>query len=561
MLASLTIRDVVLIDRLTLCFRSGLSVLTGETGAGKSILLDALGLALGARAEARFVRAGADKAVVTAEFILPSDHAVYGLLAELGLATADSLILRRTLGCDGRSRAFINDQPVGIGILRQAGDLLVEVHGQFESHGLLDARTHRDVLDAFGGLIPHATRVAQRYRAWQVAEQAYANAMREAERAHAEEDYLRHAAAELDELAPETGEETRLAERRGLLMHREKVLEAVNAALTSLTGDRGADGRLASALRSLTRIADKAGGALDTPILALERAEAEMADAAHRLTACAEGMDLDPGDLDRLEERLFALRAVARKHGVTVDRLPALRETLARRLADLDTETDRLGALAADAREARRAYQAEAEQLSRDRAAAVLRLDEAVARELPPLKLDRALFQTTQARLSEKDWGAAGLDRIGFTVATNPGAAPGPLNKIASGGELARFMLALKVVLARTSSAPTLVFDEVDAGVGGAVAAAVGERLQRLGEDVQVLVVTHSPQVAARGGQHLQVRKTPRDGDARGGGVATDVRELSDPERHEEIARMLSGARVTDEARSAARALMGEPVG
>lgn len=551
MLASLTIRDVVLIERLSLSFRRGLCVLTGETGAGKSILLDALGLALGARAESGLVRHGADQAMVTAEFELSGDHPAFAILKEQGLDAEDRLVVRRTVSADGRSRAWVNDQAVGVGLLKRLGEELVEVHGQFDTHGLLNPQTHRGVLDAYAGLDARAAQVAAAHRAWRQVEDARANAAAEIARARSEEEYLRHAVAELDSLAPKQGEEAELAETRAILMHREKLVDAMNGAYAELSGERGVERALSSAIRTLSRVAEKAGGALDPVIAALDRAATEAGEAIADLQAVSSNMDMDPRALEKLEERLFALRATARKHGVEVDALAALREDMAGRLLLIEDQGDLLTRLAKESEIARTAYRTAAEGLSTERRTAAGRLDKAVAGELPPLKLDKASFRTLVEPLAEEEWGAHGLDRIAFQVATNPGAPPGALNKIASGGELARFMLALKVVLAQTSTVGTLVFDEVDTGIGGAVAAAVGERLEMLGHGLQVLVVTHSPQVAARGSIHLKVQKS-----VTGERVSTGVAELDGDERREEIARMLSGATITAEARAAAASLI-----
>lgn len=550
-LAQIAIRDVVLIDRLNLHFRSGLSVLTGETGAGKSILLDSLGLALGARGGAGLVRQGADQASVTAEFDVSPDHPALAILKDQGLEAEERLVVRRTISADGRSRAWINDQPVGVGLLKQVGAELVEVHGQFDTQGLLNPATHRDVLDAFAGDVHGVARVAASWRAWRQVEEARAKAAAEADRARAEEDYLRHAAAELDELDPRVGEEAELAESRAMLMHREKLLEALNAASAELSGDRGAERALAGAARTLARVADKAGGRLDDALAALDRAAAEASEAAHALRALTADMDNEGGSLDKLEERLFALRAAARKHNVDVDGLAALRDDFARRLNLIEDQGDLLSRLAREAESAKRNYIDAATALSKIRRAAAARIDAAVAAELAPLKMERARFVTQVEAAIEADWGSGGMDRAAFLVATNPGSPPGQINKIASGGELARFMLALKVALSETNSVGTMVFDEVDTGIGGAVAAAVGDRLERLGRKVQVLVVTHSPQVAARGLNHLKVRKT-----VTGDSAATSVIELTNDERREEIARMLSGAEITPEARAAAESLI-----
>lgn len=555
MLVALSIRDVVLIERLSLSLNAGLCVLTGETGAGKSILLDALGLALGGRGDSTLVRHGSDQASVTAEFDLPEDHPAVALVREQGLEIEDTLVLRRVVTADGRSRAYVNDQAIGVTLLRRLGETLVEVHGQFDTHGLLNPQTHRSVLDAYAGLATMGAQVSAAYRAWRQVEAAREEAAEEIARARAEEDYLRHAVAELDELRPRPGEEEELAETRTVMMHREKVVEALNAAFGELAGERGVERGLNGAHRALMRIIDKAGGRLEPVIGALDRALAEVADAVATLQALSSDEDMDANALEKLEERLFALRAAARKHNVDVDRLAALREEMSRRLNLIEDQGDALERLAREAAQARDAYLEAAKRLSDFRRKAAAKLDAAVARELPPLKLERARFTTMLEPLDESSWGPDGIDRVAFLVATNPGSPPGQINKIASGGELARFMLALKVVLAQVGTVPTLVFDEVDTGIGGAVAAAVGERLAKLGRDRQVLVVTHSPQVAARGAHHLKVQKQVQKQDSEER-VTTEVVELGDRQRREEIARMLSGAKVTEEARAAAESLI-----
>jgi DNA repair protein RecN (Recombination protein N) len=552
MLRHLSIRDVVLIERLDLAFRPGLSVLTGETGAGKSILLDALGLALGLRAEARLVRHGRDSATVTAEFALPADHPVAALLAEHGIdATGNGLLLRRVLGADGRSRAFVNDQPVSVGFLKRLGESLVEVHGQFESQRLLDPGSHRGLLDAFGGHGPLLEKTDAARRAWTEASKAVADARARLEAARRDEDYLRHAHDEIGKLDPKPGEEAALAGRRQLLMHAEKLIEALNQASAELADGRGVEGALRGALRHLARAVERAEGRFDAAIAALERASSEVVEAAGQLEKASADLDLDPRSLETAEERLFALRALARKHKTDVDGLLALREAFARQLAALDDGGASLADLERDEAKKRLAYVAAAAALSKAREAAARRLDKAVAAELVPLRLGKAEFATRIEPLAEPDWGTGGCDKVVFEIATNPGAPPGPLHRIASGGELARFMLALKAVLAEADPVPTLVFDEVDAGIGGAVAAAVGERLAGLAAGAQVLVVTHSPQVAARGDHHWRVTK----GDAKGG-IVTTVETLGPVARKEEIARMLAGTRVTDEARAAAVSLL-----
>ena len=557
MLASLSIRDIVLIERLDLTFRDGLCVLTGETGAGKSILLDSLGLALGARADQGLLRPGADRASVTAAFELPTDHPALALLAEHELSGEDDmLVLRRVLGADGRSRAFVNDQPVSVGLLRQLGDGLVEIQGQFEQHGLLDGATHRGLLDAFGRLDDKSRRLNGLWRDWRTAVERLETARQEVAQARIDEDYLRHAVAELDRLAPQPGEEAALAEQRSLLMHREKLIESLNAAAAELTGENGPGGAetaLGAARRSLERAADKAGGRLDAALAALDRAAAETEEALAQIAGLSADMELEGDGLEQVEDRYFALKDLARKHGVEADRLAALRDALAERLAAIDGGAERLQDLERAAGTAREAFAAAAEALSRARAKAAKQLAAAVNAELPPLKLEKTRFHVLCERLEEPRWGPQGLDRVSFAVATNPGAPPGPLGRIASGGELSRLLLALKVVLAAVEPSQSLVFDEVDSAVGGATAHAVGERLERLAQDRQVLVVTHSPQVAARGTHHWRVRKET----AAKNRVATQVGELSPGERREALARMLSGATVTDEARAAADRLIG----
>ncbi|MBI3496567.1 MAG: DNA repair protein RecN [Proteobacteria bacterium] len=551
MLIELSIRDFVLIDRLDLAPAAGLCVLTGETGAGKSILLDALGLALGARAESRLVRPGAASATVSAGFAVAGDHPARALIAAAGMEDEDALVLRRTLGADGRTRAFINDQPVSVNLLRQVGDSLVEIQGQFDERGLLDASTHRGLLDAFAGLLEDAKAVAARHAAWRMSDAALAEAKAEAEKAAAEAASLRQSVSELEGLAPKPGEEAGLVARRSMLMHAEKLVEAINAALEDLAGERGAERALGSAQRSLARVAALAAGLLDPAAAGLERAMAELAEALRLLQRAGSGIDLDSGRLAEIDDRLFALRDQARKHGIGVDALAARADSLKQRLAHLEASDARLKTLAAEAVGARTHYCSVAESLSAARLAAARRLDKRVAGELPPLKLERARFRTRIERLGEPDWGPAGIERIVFEVSTNPGSEPGPLAKVASGGELARFMLALKVVLAAAAPVPTLIFDEVDAGVGGAVADAVGERLARLASELQVLVVTHSPQVTARAQHHWLVTK-----ELVGRAALTRVAPLDEAERREELARMLSGATVTDAARAAASDLM-----
>ena len=552
MLTALSIRDVVLIGRLDLSFHSGLSVLTGETGSGKSILLDALGLALGMRAEQRLVRHGAEQASVTAAFEVAAGHPVHDLLREHGLAVPDGgLVLRRVLGADGRSKAFVNDQPVSVQLLKEAGESLVEIHGQFESQRLLKEAHHRELLDAYGGLGGDLDKVRGVHAAWMETTRARREAEAEMEAARRDEEYLRHALDEIKALDPQPGEEADLAGRRTLMMNAEQLIGAMNDAAADLRDGGGALARLQGALRHLERVADKAEGRLAATIAALTRAQSEATEAEALLESTAAGLNADPKSLEQAEERLFALRAVARKHATDIDGLAALAQEFAAKVQELDDGGARVAELKAAEKAARESYEAAAARLSAARKKAAGKMDRAVARELKPLKLDKARFSTSIEDLAEDAWGANGRDRVAFRVATNPGAPPGPLGKISSGGELARFTLALKAVLAEADRVPTLIFDEVDAGVGGAVAAAVGERLEGLAGGCQVLVVTHSPQVAARGAHHWLVSKS--DADA---GVLTTVHALSDEGRKEEIARMLAGAKITDEARAAADSLL-----
>jgi DNA repair protein RecN (Recombination protein N) len=544
MLHSLSVRNLVLIDQLELTFDSGLCALTGETGAGKSILLDALGLALGGRADARLLRPGAAQASVVAVFEIPDTHPLRAQLAEHGLDPGDEpdVILRRTLGEDGRSRAFVNDQPAAVGLLRSLGAQLVEIQGQYEQHGLLDGARHRAYLDAFGGLGDAAVETARLWHAWQEA----ANQRRVAEealaKARAEEAFLRHTVEELAALDPQPGDVESLAEQRARLRHREQLVAALNQAGAALAGEGSGDGaeqRLGHARHQLDLAAAKAAGGLDEAIAALDRAAAELAEAQAAMAAFSADLDLEPGALERIEDRFFAYQDLARKHATAPDRLAEVYQDFTDRLAGLESGADRLDALDRAAAAAREAYLAAAKSLS--------------DAELPPLKLDKAQF-VTQVAASEDEttWGPQGLDSVSFAARTNPGLPLGPIGRIASGGELARFLLAIKVVLSGLGPPVTLVFDEVDSGIGGAAAHAVGERLARLAADRQVLVVTHSPQVAARAAHHWRVSKQQKRGE-----TTSRVRPLDSTERQEEIARMLSGAEVTDEARAAAGRLIG----
>ncbi len=559
MLTALSIRDVVLIERLDLTFGPGLTVLTGETGAGKSILLDSLGLAIGARAETGLVRATAEQASVTACFSPPEDHGVGAVLDEHGLTAEDEIVLRRIVTRDGRSRAFVNDHPVGVGLLRRIGALLVEVQGQFEQMSLADPTRHAGLLDAFG--TPAAVRqtVSEAWGAWRDALNTLEHARQAIAAAQRDEEWLRHAVDELATLAPRIGEEETLARERQRLQQNERRAEAIAAALSELTPrDRRGSGpasSLRAAARSLQRLAPsgqpQAANPAEPALAALERAEEALAEAETLLTRLAADADVDPRLLEQSEERLFALRAVARKHGVAVADLPELLDSLAARLSALETGEAEIAALEQAARDTKERYAAAARKLSGAREAAAGKLEKAVARELPPLRLDKARFFAEVANLPEAGWGSGGMDQVRFLIATNPGQEPGPLARVASGGELSRLMLAMKVVLSAGSAVPTLVFDEVDSGIGGATAAAVGERLARVAEGVQVLVVTHSPQVAARGASHMRVAKA-----ATRTLTATTVDQLDPGARREEIARMLAGETISDAARAAADDLL-----
>lgn len=556
MLASLAIRDVVLIERLDLAFGPGLTTLTGETGAGKSILLDSLGLALGGRAESGMVRAGQTQASVAAAFHPPAGHPAFDLLRDQGIEPEDDLVLRRVVQADGRSRAFVNDQPVGVALLRRLGATLVEVQGQHDQVGLADPASHGGLLDAFGALERRRAATADAWTAWRTATKRLAEAREAIAAAQREEEWLRHAVAELKELNPEEGEDERLAAERQRLQQGERRAEAIATAIAELTPR---DRRAASPSRAL-REAARALERLPPPneeaqpaLTALAAAQDALAEAETALSYLLQEAGPDPRRLEVVEERLFALRAAARKHSVPVVELPALAADMRARLEALDAGSGRVAALERDEDAARRAYLTAAAALTEARREAAARLEKAVAKELPPLKLDRARLAIDIGARDESAWGPDGQDRIAFLVSTNPGQTPGPLAKIASGGELSRLMLALKVVLARGSPVPTLVFDEVDSGIGGATAAAVGERLARVAERLQVLVVTHSPQVAARGAAHMRVAKQ-----VKGGRAETRVEILPDGERREELARMLAGERVTDAARAAAESLLAD---
>jgi len=555
MLVRLSIRDIVLIDRLDIDFASGLSVLTGETGAGKSILLDAFGLALGARGDSSLVRRGADQGQVTAVFEVANDHRAWGVLASNDIATDDQLILRRVQLADGRTRGFVNDQPVSVQILKSLGSALVEIHGQHDERALIDVASHRALLDAYGGL--DALGVGRLWAGWRSATDALDAHRAQVERTRREAEWLRHAVEELRRLAPQPGEELALAERRAAMMQAEKVAADLHDAHESLGGSNSPIDALATALRRLERRAAQAPELIEPAVTALDVALNALEEARGHLEAALRAADYDPRELERIEERLFALRAAGRKYSVGVDDLGPLVDRYVRDLAMLDAGAEQLGGLQTAAREAEAAYRGAASALSAGRRGAAKALDAAVNAELAPLKLERARF--TVEMTSEPDGAAAtGYDRVEFWVQTNPGTRPGPLMRVASGGELARFLLALKVVLADRGSAPTLIFDEIDTGVGGAVADAIGQRLGRLAGRVQVVAVTHAPQVAARADRHYLITK---DALERGKRVATRIAEVAAAGRREEIARMLAGAEITEEARAAAERLIRAATG
>ncbi|PTS91751.1 MULTISPECIES: DNA repair protein RecN [unclassified Caulobacter] len=565
MLIGLSIRDVVLIESLDLAIGPGLTALTGETGAGKSIILDALGLATGARADAGLVRRGATgQASATAIFALTADHPVFAYLDDKGLdyGRDEDLVLRRQLSADGRSRAFVNDQATSVGVLKDLGAMLLEVHGQHETVGLLDPRTHRTLLDAFGSVAVSA--VASAWSGWRAAREK-AEALRQlADHAAAETEELTLRLSELDRLDPREGEETALAEERALLGSAEKALADIASAQDALGGD-ALSGKLAQAYRALERARERAlhagapaDGVAMTRLTAacdsVDRALVEAQEASAAIDAVADSFEFEPDRLEKTEERLFALRAMARKLNVAVETLPSLRAEFAARLQAIETSGEALKAAEEEAASARDGYIFAAQALTAERRAAGDRLAKAVEAELAPLKLEKARFRVAVEALPEDRAGPTGVDRVAFEISTNPGAPFGPMEAIASGGELARFALALKAALAGKGGGPQplMIFDEVDQGVGGAVADAVGLRLKRLAENAQVLVVTHSAQVAARGDAHWRIAKSGDDQ-----AIRTRVEPLSPAQRQEEIARMLSGAEVTEAARAAAKALIG----
>ncbi len=553
MLAQLSIRDIVLIERLDLSFEIGLSVLTGETGAGKSILLDSLALALGGRGDGDLVRHGLERGQVTAVFDVPAAHAVRKLLNDNDIDDDGDIIFRRVQSADGRTKAFINDQPVSVHLLREAGRLLVEIHGQHDDRALIDIDAHRVLLDAFAGLAEECAALGVLFRSWKDAERALKVHRAKVEAAAREAEYLRSSVDELEVLSPEDGEEDELAERRSTMMKAERIAGDINEAAEYLNGNAAPLPQIASLVRRLERKAQEAPGLLEDVVAALDQALDHLSEAQNQIEIALRRSEYDPKELERVEERLFALRAASRKYSVPVAGLPALAVRMIADLADLDAGEERLKNLENLVRDSAAAYLLKAGQLSAKRHHAASALAKAVMAELPALKLERATFAVEISTDKDKA-GPDGIDAIEFHVRTNPGTRPGPIMKVASGGELSRFLLALKVALADRGSAPTLVFDEIDTGVGGAVADAIGQRLKRLSERVQVLSVTHAPQVAARARTHMLISKGPSEAGTEA--VLTRVATMDDDQRREEIARMLAGASVTDEARAAAARLL-----
>ena len=554
MLQSLSIRNVVLIDKLDLDFKSGLSVLTGETGAGKSILLDSLGLVLGNRAETSLIRQGEDKLSVTAQFSLQKQTpALRALLNEYEIEADDELLIKRSLTRDGKGKIFINDQPAGAKLLKEIGKYLVEVHGQFDNQGLLNPANHLDVLDAYGAYKPLVERTAAAFAAYKKARAARQEAEKNIARAKEDEENLRHWVDELEKMNPRPDEEDELGKKRQEMMNAEKIIDSLNYAYGALTERADVQGAIRSAQSAMDKANTLVDGRYQTIIDMLDQALIDISETVNELEEVSHNVSLNQNELENIEERLYALRGLARKHNVAVSDLPQTLADFRNRLSTIELGEEGIAALRKAEDTAKLDYVKAANELSSARQAAALQLDNKVMSELPPLKMEKARFVTVVEKTDESGWSEKGFNNVYFTVATNPNSPQGPLNKIASGGELARFMLALKVNLAQSSSVATMIFDEVDAGVGGATAQAVGERLARLARDVQVLVVTHSPQVAACGNNHFKVEKSTADNV-----TTTTVRELTKIEKSEEIARMLAGEVITDAARAAAKVLMKE---
>jgi len=557
MLVQLSIRDIVLIDRLEIQFGSGLSILTGETGAGKSVLLDCLVLALGARGDASLVRHGAEQGQVEAVFDVPAAHPARQILRDNGLEDEGDIILRRVQSADGRSRVFINDKIAGLAVMRAIGSLLVEIHGQHADRAFIDTGTHRALLDAFGGLQGQTAALGRLYEAWQEAGRALAQAQHKTAAAAREAEYLRNGAEELEKLAPQAGEEEDLSARRSLMIKAEKIAGDVAEAGEIISGSQSPVPVLAHLVRRLERRSAEAPDLLVPIIAALDKVLQALAEAQEHIEAAGRNIDYDSQEMEQVEERLFSLRAAARKYAAAVADLPELQEKMAADLAALIAGEENLKQLEKLAEGARSAYDQAAVALSRQRAQAARLLEQAVQAELPALKLERALFLVA-CRADKENRRAEGIDSVEFQVQTNPGTKAGPLMKTASGGELARFLLALKVAAAEKISAPALVFDEIDTGVGGAVADAIGKRLEKLSARAQVLAITHAPQVAARAKAHFLITKLPLSATEKGAKdrVSTQIRLMTAAERQEEIARMLAGEHITAEARAAAEKLL-----
>ncbi len=552
MLTALSVRDIVLIEKLDLQLAKGFTILTGETGAGKSILLDALGLALGARGDASLVRTGQPKGSVTACYCLPQGHAAIDFLKDNDIDIEGDIIVRRIQMAEGASRATINDQPVSLAVLRQFASLLVELHGQHADRALINVTSHRSLLDAYGGLDKELAEVSTAWTTWSNAREQLKEHEEALSRAEVERDYLEHAVKELSALSPEANEEQLLAERRQLMMQSEQYVAALDEAESVLSGEAAFDSRLNAALRRLERRKESAGQRLDEVCAVLDKLLHAFSESGGAIDAARRQFEFDPRDLEKSEERLFALRAAARKYRCKVDDLSSVRDKLSADLQRLEDGTGILSRLQKEEQSARTRFEAEADGLSSKRQKVAKQLDKAVYLELPTLKLEKARFATTVEADASKP-GPSGIDRVEFKISTNPGAELQPLMKIASGGELARFMLALKVALAAKGSAPVLIFDEIDTGVGGAVADAIGKRLRSLSEDLQIIAVTHSPQVAAQSHQHLLISKLESGKEKR---MATTVMPLSEVARREELARMLSGDTVTEAARAQAHELL-----
>ena len=551
MLRALSIRNVLLIEHLDLSFASGLCVLTGETGAGKSILLDALSLALGSRANTELISQGADQSTIVAEFEIFDKRVIDTVLSDYGISIGKNFTLRRVVSADGRSRAFIDDQVISISLLRQIGGLLVEVHGQLEAYGLLDQTTHRSFVDAYGDYQELLILVSGSFKTWNRALDKYNKAKLNIEKTAQEEAFIKHAVDELKLLDPKKNEEQELAQKRSFLMSAEKSIGILKEIFAELNQSNGIEAMLRMVIQKVQKMADNGSGQFDNAIAALERALIETNDGVGELERLSRVINLDPIELEKIEERLFKLRSLARKHDVDADNLPNLLTEMSEKLSNMGNGANYLKVLFNEVELAKKEYETVAGKLTIERKKTIDKLDVTITKELKPLKLEAASFHTRLVKLEESDWNENGIENIFFEVKTNPNTEPGPINRVASGGELARITLALKVVLAKAYAIPTVIFDEVDAGIGGAAAAAVGSRLSNLAQESQVLVVTHSPQVAARGSTHLQISKISNEK-----GNKTEVRMISEGVRIEEIARMLSGANVSEEARAAAISLL-----